>query len=246
MEFNQEINLEIKNFEVDFNGELKLNSLFNFFQFIASQHADMLNFGYKDLEEANLIWILTGIKVDFNDIPKWNDIVTLRTITKGITGIYAIRNFEIINEENKIIVTAMSSWILIDRTSFRPIRIQRHPTINPVIFFENPQISPLEKISLSQNKIIDFEYRFVYSDIDINQHVNNAKYVELISDRFNVYFYKLHKIKHFQINFVHQAIFDEIVEVRIEQTDNLYFKIEGVNKDTQKQIFVSEIIWNLR
>jgi len=241
MECVHEIQIEVKNYEIDINEELKLNSIFNYFQFLASEHADLLGFGYDNLNKTNLIWILSGLKVDIKKYPKWKEILKLKTITKGLTGIYAIRNFELYNKKNELCVEGISSWLMIDKQSFRPARPLRHPELDAEIFFENKNIKPLSKILLSELKTQHSEYQFKYDDIDLNLHVNNAKYVELVINCFDLDFYKKFKITDFQINFLHQARFNDIVKIYIEKTSDTEFKIEGLNSETGKQVFVSDI-----
>jgi len=49
----------VRNFDVDFNGKLKLGMLLNFLQESAAGHADKLGLSGEDLIKKNLAWILS-------------------------------------------------------------------------------------------------------------------------------------------------------------------------------------------
>jgi len=59
--------------DVDFNNDLRLSSLFGYFQDTAIMNVEKLGIGVNKLSEKySVSWVLTKILVEINRIPKWN------------------------------------------------------------------------------------------------------------------------------------------------------------------------------
>jgi len=243
MEYTHEKIFEISNYETDFEGKLKLNSLFNFFQELASIHADILGFGYELLHKDNITWILSRIEVDIIEFPDWQQKIILKTTTKGTQGVFAIRDFEILTLDRKHIASARTVWLLINLLNRRPLRPEKQLANIAERFKNNELLEIPQKISLSEIKIQTSVKLFQYTDIDINRHVNNAVYVELSLNCFDVEMFQKFQIQKFQINFNNEAKFGDEVKIFIETVNNTQYKIEAINSLNNKQIFTTEIKW---
>lgn len=53
----------IRAYDVDFNNKIKISSVFNLLQDVASVHADLLGLGFKDLYKLDLGWVLSWVKL---------------------------------------------------------------------------------------------------------------------------------------------------------------------------------------
>jgi hypothetical protein len=56
-------------------------------------------------------------------------------------------------------------------------------------------------------------------------------------------FFKKNKIVEFQINFIHESIFGHEILIYKEVSDINNYKIETINKKTEKQVFTSIMKW---
>ena len=80
-----------------------------------------------------------------------------------------------------------------------------------------------------------------YSDCDLNGHVNNTRYIEMISDIFPLDFYRSHLITRLDINYVNELHDGDEVNVYLS-SDNTY--VEGRVND--KVSFVAKIYFKNR
>ncbi len=103
---------------------------------------------------------------------------------------------------------------------------------------------PEKIISSEGNKIVDSKV-FKYSDLDLNQHVNNTKYVEMILDCFLKDFHSSHVIKNITVSFQAESFFGDEVEVSIsnQSSTELIYIVEAKNKVSGKTVFQSIIEW---
>lgn len=237
---------KIHTYDVDFKNQVKISSIFNYMQESATNHANHLKIGYANLSKEDLFWVLSRVKIEIINLPKLGDKIRVETWPKRIDKLFVLRDFKFYNSENKIIAKATTAWLIIDSKKMRPKRpklyIEKlHHFKNEHSLYEVP-----DKISWTDKTQFLFEKRVSYSDIDINQHMNNVKYVELIMDSFPQDIFKEKEIKEMQINFISECKFEDIIHIfrGVFENNINSFYIEGINNHSDKKVFQSYIQWN--
>ena len=227
-----ETDYSIKSYDVDLNKKLKLSRLFHCFQEAAYQHASVLNLGYQDLIKDNLFWVLARLKVNFVRLPEWNEKVKIKTWPKAAHRLFAYRDFQIFDEQQKNIIQATSSWLVVNVDTKRPVRINRNlDNFKPEIE-ENALDTKLKKIQIPDN-ISRSEQRTVkYSDIDLNNHVNNAIYLDWLTDSLGIKIFEKHSIKSIAVNFQKETGYnDNITIFKTRNDDRIYSLFQKNDQD---------------
>ena len=237
---------KIRIYDVDFNNKVKLSSIFNFMQEVATSHAANLNVGLDDLLENGLFWVLSRVKLEILQYPTLGEEIKVETWPKGIDKLFALRDFNIYNSDNKVIAKATTAWLIIDSKRLRPKRPKIFSERIPSFPTEHAIIEIPEKIIESPKKESVLHKKIRYTDIDVNNHMNNVKYVEMILDAFSEDVFKTKKIKAMQVNFLSECKFGDEVQVFLgTYDDNSNFSfVEGINKHTNKRGFESTIEWS--
>jgi len=174
----------IRSYEADFKNTVKISSIFNYMQESASVHAANLGFGYEQMQKAELFWVLSRAKIIMKDYVKAGESIIVETWPKGISKLFALRDFRLYDANHREIGIATTSWLVMSKKTLRPVRpeivLENIPTfeIAPAI----PEV--LEKITETEVLSPVKEITTGYNDIDINQHVNNVKYIEFVLDSF--------------------------------------------------------------
>ena len=78
------------------NGYLKLTDLCNFFQLTASTHAELGGISYADMQKHHQAWVLSRMRVEITELPKWQDEVVVKTWIKSLENSRSIRCLEFI------------------------------------------------------------------------------------------------------------------------------------------------------
>jgi len=234
--------LKIRAFDVDANNRLKVSTIFDYFQDAASNHAEELKVGYTDLIPKGYFWVLSWIKLQIVDYPKFMEEVKIETWGKKQHKLYSIRDFLMIDKYDNVICKATTAWLFLDAKSLRPkIMPQLFPN---VIFFEGKSAVdelPQKFQNINQTEII-FSKKISYSDIDLNKHVNNAKYVEFLNDCYDDKFHSSHQLKSLTGSFLSEAKFGDKLQISKEiQNDNHF--IEAINLNTEKVVFQAMGEW---
>ncbi len=220
---------DIKNYNVDFNGNLKLTSLFDFCQDMAEAHASKHNFGYEFCKMHEIAWVLINFHIKIHKTPEWNQKLKSTTWPSKVKKLACRRDFSFeVNDEKYI--TAATQWINMDLNTYRPIPLSKHL----------PSLLALEEYSLETefSKIqLPLEEKFIFqksfevftSHIDVNQHVNNAVYPLWAVEALGFDWQKEKELKEIEISFKNQTFINDIVHVSAYFADD--YVIQSIYKD---------------
>jgi medium-chain acyl-[acyl-carrier-protein] hydrolase len=232
-------------YDVDINNRLKLNTLFNFLQDVASTHADSMNLGFKDLYVNDLGWVLSWAKAEIVAYPGFGETIKIRTWPKCRYKFFSMRDFLIFNQNDKLLFKVSTAWLLINVKTKHVTDIKNLPQ---QIYYQ-PDFQALnefpQKIFIDDERQFLFNKKIRYTDLDINQHVNNTQYIEMILDCYPPEFHKVNHLNSLTISFNLESFYDDELEIRIvpkgyKETLDL---IDGINSKTSKQIFQALVGW---
>ncbi len=244
MKSHWEETLRVHTYDVDSNDRLKISSIFNFMQDVASAHAENLNVGWDALQREGLLWVLSWMKIEFENYPGFEDNIKIKTWPKGRHKLYALRDFILYNENDEVFGRAASAWLLINSQTKRVTDLNKFLTDIPYQPNEHAINELPQKIaSLNSNGTI-FNKHVDYTDIDINEHVNNAKYIEYIQNCYTENFHKRNQVKSLKVSFVSETKYDDRIEIHKNVNDDRQHYLEALNTETGKIIFQALVEWN--
>jgi len=159
-------------------GQLKMASILNFLQDIASEHASVLGLSGFDLAREGLAWVIARYHISIDANPAWKDDLTAATQRHAWKNLYELRELTICNTHQEPIIRAKSAWVMVKRKNSRPVRLSRFMPAQMTA--GNAADSSAFFKELKQPGTVDFElpFKIRMHDLDLNQHVNNAIYVE--------------------------------------------------------------------
>ena len=186
--------------DVDDHCDLKISTIFKYLQQVSTNHAELLGIGKEETLRRGEFWVITRMKVIIHQMPKMLDTLTVTTHPGEKVMFIFPRYYQIYNEKGELVISASSSWALLDINTHK---IKVKPFEDDFILpFEklDEDISLPEKINPDQLIIVD-ERKVRYSDIDLNGHLNNTKYIDYIIDTHDSDFYQKHRVKEILINY---------------------------------------------
>jgi medium-chain acyl-[acyl-carrier-protein] hydrolase len=228
---------KVRSYHMDMNANATIMSIAGYLQEAAGNHADYMNFGFKDMKKSGLFWVLTRVKIVVHEYPKWGDELEVSTWVVNAEKFFSRRDFEIKDKTGKVLVSSISGWMLVHAKEKRPHSIDEVKE-RFVLMPERKSIDEeIRKIEGPSNIHSTSVYRVKYSDIDIVGHVNNIQYYPIILDSLPFQFRKAMHITSFEINYMAEALAEEILEIQSEQLagDNEY-KYEIKRLSDQKAI----------
>jgi len=234
---------QVRSFDIGSNRLMRLSSLCGYLQEVAGKHATNLGVGYRFVHESGLVWVLSKLCMQISRLPGWGENFTVETWPLGNERIFYRRDY-LVNNEHGIQVRAASYWILLDIKTKKPVVV---PIDTEVVKLNTGKFSmhiPSEAISAikSDNTKIR-EVR--YSDLDQNNHVNNARYVEWVFDNIDSSIVETSVPSFFAIEYKHEVRAGESVKIRNDQINTLPVScnLDGVIQSTGQLCFKAKVIF---
>jgi acyl-ACP thioesterase len=205
-----------KDWEINFtqchsNGYLKYTDLCNILQLTAATHSELGGISFSDMQEFDQAWVLSRMRVEITALPKWKDVVTVKTWINTLENSRSVRALEIYVNGKKI-VGCETFWAVFNTKIRRPEAL--------ALPFEHFELFPeqkatqesFSKINLNHEKASLIEKKVVLSDLDIVNHVNNVKYLEWCLDFATVELILEQKIKSLEMNFIKElSLKDQVI-----------------------------------
>jgi len=155
------------------------------------------------------------------------------------------RDFEITDADGKLIGMASSTWFVVDIEEKKICRLDEYfkgynyNNIDYALERKPNRIKPFEE----GEQEIDFQAK--YSDLDINGHVNNVRYVDYMLDIFPADFRLSHDIHEIEMNFLKEAKDGDPMSnmLKVVDKDSEYLHCL-FNKKAIKPSFTARTIWH--
>ncbi len=245
LQFEKEYRVHV--YETGPEGKLNLYSLFNYMQDIASDHAVKLGFGRDDLMRDNRFWVLSRIYAVITEWPVWGDSIIVQTWPNGTDKLFALRNYEVRFPDGRHIASGTSSWLILDLTTKKVQRpdsilsqynFNLHNELSPVRYAakidpaaENGQVSPL--------------FRIKVSDLDLNLHTNNVRYLKWACDSYSLEFVMNNEPQSAEINYLAESRFDEEIMIRtsVENQNDSFCNHSIFRTNDNKELCRIRIEW---
>ncbi|XP_020243882.1 palmitoyl-acyl carrier protein thioesterase, chloroplastic-like [Asparagus officinalis] len=183
-------NFYIRSYEIGADKTASIETLMNHLQETALNHASCVGlmgdgFGSTpEMSKRNLIWVVTKMQVSVECYPSWGDVIEVDTWVSSAGKNGMRRDWYVHNRQTgQTIMRATSNWVMMNkqtrklskfpeevRTEIQSYFMER----GPVIHEDNGRLPKLN------DNAADHVLRGLmprWSDLDVNQHVNNVKYI---------------------------------------------------------------------
>lgn len=233
-----------KEWEINFtqclpNGYLKYTDLCNILQLTAAAHSEVGGISFTDMQEFNQAWVLSRMRVEVQALPKWRDLVTVKTWINTLENSRSVRALEMYVNGVKII-GCETFWAVFNTEKRRPEALglpYDHFELFPDL---KATITGFSKINFSPEKEMLFERKVSISDLDIVNHVNNVKYLEWCLDLVEAELLLEQKIKSFEMNFLKELSIQD--HVTIHENESKEATIFSITKE-DKTCFALQLNW---
>ena len=161
--------------------ECKPAALFAYIQRVITEHAQLTGTSRDDvLAKYNSYWMVLRIWVSLRRPIIWGETLTVRMTMRRPRGTRVYRDCDLyIGEE--LIGEATSMWVLANRKTKRTIHLENLPEL-PKEDAPSAKDITLSRVVFPENMSLHHRRQLFYSDIDINGHIGNTRYVDLACD----------------------------------------------------------------
>jgi medium-chain acyl-[acyl-carrier-protein] hydrolase len=238
--------ITIRFHETDFQQRWKPSSFLAAMQEASNKHADHLGWGHRDMLAKDMVWVIARMKIYFHRFPLEGDRVLVRTWPKGMQQkLFFMRDFHILTPQGETVARASSAYVLINPQTRRMQPPDKLVQMFPPLHEEGALNESLEKIPPAVNPGERLRVQAGYSVVDLLGHVNNAYYVNWISDCFSLEDYRDKKLEWLQINYSNEVkAFDQVSVSLAESSQPGVWIAVGDNLTSGARAFDAALKWN--
>ncbi|NHJ49153.1 MAG: hypothetical protein FK733_15300 [Asgard group archaeon] len=214
-----EIKVKPRALEIKANEEVKFTSIVDYLQQIAYEHAFNLGLSFQQTFKDNLTWFLLRYYIVMHKYPTLNDELTVQSWICRSETKYTLREFLILDQSGEIICQASTSWLLFNFRKRKQEDHVKHFSHVPVrdvraVDYDYPKLELPAKVDSKA------EVKVRFSDLDLNNHVNNRVYLEMALESISKKHLEKYQIEKIEISFKGQAFHKDTVLVETEIKEN--------------------------
>ena len=215
---------------VDCFRRLRTSTLFELLQTASIRHTEELGMGRDKTLDKGLLWVIARQYVLVDRMPVYDERITLRSWPGATVRVLFPRYYEILSERGETLVRSSAVWSLMDaetRTTAFPdeygVEIAGVETGR-----ELPYLTKLQTMETPNH----FDFSVPYSYVDLNGHMNNTRYFDLIEDHLPAE--KTGKLlREIHMEYAAEAKRDAMLHVAWGQENDIYY----VNGSTERTCF---------
>ena len=221
-------------------GQLKSACILYFVQEMAGQHFNRMALDPTP-ENKGLLWVIIRHRLQVSRLPHKGETIRLETWPMPTTRVAYPRSVVAYDAQGRELFRSISLWVLMDRSTRAMVLPGKSGIMVPGILRGNELPSPnsLSPVVCSAAA----RRRVCYSDLDVNDHMNNCRYLEWMGDLLPAAFHKEHAMKDVTMCYLGEAREGDELTVCWEMTAEgvLQVDIQRQQEDKNVRIFTAEI-----
>ena len=229
-------------YEADAMNRASIVTICKYLQESAWNHANHLGCGYRTANAVNQIWVIVRLLVNMERFPSWGETITVRTWPRGLEGLLALRDFEVLDDQGTRIGAAASQWLILDAQTRKPQPAMIVRDILPLVTSEPVMDEQPEKIHIHDPLPFQYTVTARYGDIDMYQHVNNTRYLQWTLNLFPEEQLRTRHLSMMMIEFLNESRLGDEINLFGDPSTNPSFA-RGVRQEDDKTIFRVKLRW---
>ena len=208
--------------DCDLNDKWRPSAILETMQDTAGAHSKLLGCGRDELVRRNIVWVLSRCELHMDRYPASGEQITVHTFPTPNRICFFPRYYIFTDSRGEMVGKAGSLWLLLDLGTRRMLPPGDVAKLIP----DNKDLSipmnlPATVGNLQGEEFVS-EYRPVYTDLDVNGHVNNTRYVDWLCNTLGIELMTEYEPERIIINYNHEVLPDHVVTLRRILRDHEY------------------------
>ena len=228
-------NYKVGSIDVDCFGRMKTSMVLFLAQEIAGEHCVALSVDYDTLAAKRMFWAVTRHRVQITRLPRRGETIRIETWPMPTTRVAYPRSVVAYDEQGQECFRAISLWVLMDIENRKMVL----PGKSGLDFSGIDRGCELAVPgSLAPAKLEGNARRqVVYSELDVNGHMSNTRYLDWMMDLLPSSFHAGHSIGEFTVSYLSEAWEGEKVDLSYELSPDGLFRLEAREGETEHRVF---------
>ncbi len=225
--FEKQFHIEANH--VDCFGQLKPSAILYFVQETAGAHCQILDLSWEKLLEKHLFWAIIRHRVQITRLPQQGETITVETWPMPTTRTAFPRSVIARDEKGRELFRSISLWVLMDPETRAMILPGKSGISVPGILRGNELTAPG---GLIPGQLSDSLLRNVrFTDLDLNGHMNNGRYLDWIADLLPSAFHRQHQPREFTLYYHAEAREGDLLAMQWSLSDSGSLRVDVTRQD---------------
>lgn len=200
-------------YECDDTGHPSMSMLLSMMTMVSDAHSISLGMDTAAIQQTGGAWVITEYSGELSaDQPHFGDQVILGTRAVAYNRFFALREFWLTDARHEKRYLHLQATFMFMNLKKRRLMSIPDQLIVP---FGSPQQNRLPRLdrptALTTPEPASRQYQVRYFDIDVNHHVNNARYMDWLLDPLGAEFLRTHRPVRLVIKYEHEVREDATV-----------------------------------
>ena len=220
-----------KNFEItpaatDRFDRLKASHLLRFLQEVAGEHSALLGSDRNTLIQRGLFWAVIRHRVQITRLPHAGETIRIETWPMPTTRTAYPRSTIAYDEKGNECFRCISLWVLMDEKS-RAMVLPGKSGVEVNGLLRGCELATPG--SMMPREMAECMHRTVrFTDLDVNGHMNNCRYLDWIDDLLPSRFHENHEMREFSLCYLSEIREGETLDLHWELSDGPVLSVEAV------------------
>ena len=210
--------LTVNSSQVDMFRRMRLSALFSLLQEAAIEHTTLLGCGRDKTLDRGLLWIVTHQSATISRMPIYDDTIILSTWAGKTMHMFFPRYWRLQDTKGNIIVEVSSLWVLLSETDRKIIFPEEYDIQIPFVQADEQPAMPA-RTRMPKDFSIESDFPVPPSYVDMNGHMNNARYFDVVQDVLPFEWYK-RDLKKVSMEYVNEILLGETLKIKSLLQDN--------------------------
>lgn len=231
--------LKIINWFTDVTGYIKMSSLLQAMQDAGGDDAEKLGFGKDKVFNVGRRWVISRIAGKVKRMPRNDETIEIVTWPEK-NKLFFYPRFTSVQVNGEVCLECDTIWAIIDAETRKPLL----PKDTGLILESVPEC---EKTMTIESKIVpletnkSFEREVKFTDLDVNNHMNNTVYVDWAYDLIGSKWLEGKELEEFRFAYHTEAKEGEIIKMDYEITDTEVYVLGSVGDRKVYQVYLKFI-----
>ena len=230
----------ISDLQCDRFGRLKPSAILWLVQEMAGRHCRILGVDWDTLAQKGMFWAIIRHRVQISRMPKNGETIRIETWPMPTTRVAFPRNVVAFDQDGNELFRTISLWVLMDvQTRAMILPGKSGVTVEGLLRGgELPTPGSLAPAELPDC----LERSVAFTDLDLNGHMNNCRYLDWAADLLSSDFHRSHTLQDITLGYLAEAREGDELKVCHGLTENqLRLEILRQQPDKQQRIFCGEL-----
>lgn len=241
MEPIYQLTFSVDDLHADRFGRLKSSSILYFVQEAAGRHWQHIE--GETSQQCSLYWVIIRHRVQVTRLPRKGETVRLETWPMPTTRVAYPRSVVAYDEQGNELFRSISLWVLMDPETRAMVLPDKSGVLVNGILRGNELPSPRSLAPASLGAQVERTVRF--TDLDVNGHMNNARYLDWLADLLPGSFHQDHIIRDMTLGYLSEALEQDrlLQQWQMDENGRLRLEITRPGGEKNHRIFSADVLY---